>query len=71
MTEEVKEMIVHVIVEIFQGIVNDVKVFSSEKSANKAETAWLKEHDITSKVDHEGKAQNGTELLLFQCEVEA
>ena len=64
-------MTVHVVVEIFQGVVSDVKVFSSEESANKAEKAWLKEHDITSNVDREGKAQNGTELLLFECEVEA
>ena len=64
-------MSVHVVVETFQGIVSDVKVFFSKESANKAEKAWIAEHDITDDMDREGKAQNGTELLLFECKVEA
>ena len=71
MIKEVNRLTVHVVVEIFQGVVSDVKVFSSEESANKAEKAWMAEHDIADDTDREGKAKNGTELLLFECEVEA
>jgi len=63
--KEVKKMTVHVVVEMFQGVVNDVKVFFSEESA------WLAGHDITNDMDREGKAHNGTELLIFECKVEA
>ena len=71
MIEGVSRMTAHVVVEIFQGVVNDVKVFLSWEAANEAEKAWMTEHDITDDMDREGKAQNGTELLMFECEVEA
>ena len=64
-------MTVHVVVEMFQGAVSDVKVFSSEESANRAEKTWLMEHSINKDMDREAKAQNGTELLMLECEVEA
>jgi len=69
--EEVNQMTVYVVVEMFQGVVNDVKVFLSEESANKVEKAWLAEHDINDAMGRECKAQDGTELLVFERKVEA
>jgi hypothetical protein len=63
-------MTVYVVVEMFQGVVNDVKVFPSEESANEVERARLAAHDITNDMDRKGKAHNGTELLMFECKAE-
>ena len=64
-------MTVYIVVEMFQGIVNDVKVFFSEESANEAEKTWLSEHDINDAMGRECKAQDGTELLMFKRKAEA
>ena len=64
-------MTVYVVVEMFQGVVNDVKVFFSKESASKVERAWLAEQDIKDAMGRECKAQNGTEMLMFECKVEA
>ena len=64
-------MTVYVVVEMFQGIVNDVKVFFSEESASRTEKTWLAEHDINDAIGRECKAQDGTELLVFGRKVEA
>ena len=60
-------MTVFVAVELFQGVVNDVKVFITQESAKKAEEDWLKKHGVTDPVGRECKAQNGTELILREC----
>ena len=62
-------MAVYVAVELFQGVLNDVKVFFTQESAEKAEQRWLKEHGISGDVGRDCKAQNGTELLVHECEV--
>jgi len=64
-------MTVYVVGEMFQGIVNDIKVFFSEESASKAEKTWLAENDIKDAMGRECKAQDGTELLVSECKVEA
>ena len=60
-------MTVFVAVELFQGVVNDVKVFLTKESARKAEEDWLKKHGVTDEVGRECKAQDGTELILREC----
>jgi len=69
-TEEVREMRVHVVIELSQGIVSKVRVFVSEKSAKQAEQSWLKQHSIRDSVGRECKTQDGTELLTYECPVE-
>jgi hypothetical protein len=60
-------MTVFVAVELFQGVVNDVQVFSTQESAEKTEREWLKEHDINDDASRECKAQNGTEFIVREC----
>jgi hypothetical protein len=64
-------MTVYVVVELFQGIVNNVNIFLKRESAEQAEQQWLKEHGITDDVGREGKAQNGTEFIVRECELKA
>ena len=63
-------MTVYVVLDIYKGIFNDVKVFISEESANKLEQEWLKEHKIKNKEDRECLSQNGTEFRFFVCELQ-
>jgi len=62
-------MLVYVVVDLFQGVLDEVKVFLTPESAEKAEQEWLKEQGITDDTDREGKAQNGTELIVHECDV--
>jgi len=61
---------VYVTVELFQGVVHQVRAFHSEKSAENAEQEWLAEQGITDEISRECKAQNGIEYHVFQCEIE-
>jgi len=65
----VKEMTIYVCLDIFQGVVNDIQVFLSEKSALKIDQEWLKKHEVKGEVDRECKAQNGTELIIHDCKL--
>ena len=56
-------------VEMFQGLVAGVKVFLTPNSARDAEKEWLKEHGIEDGVHRDGKAQNGTEFIVQECEL--
>jgi hypothetical protein len=67
--KEVVEMTVYVAVELFQGVVNEVKVFQTQESAERAEQEWLKEHGIKDNVDRACKSQNGTEFIVREGEV--
>jgi len=62
-------MTVYVVVDLFQGVVDEVKTFLTRESAEKAEQEWLKEQGITNEIAREGHAQNGTELIVHECEV--
>jgi len=62
-------MIVYATVEIFQDVLNDVKVFLSEESACKAEQQWLERHSINDDAARECEAQNGTEFQVHECEL--
>jgi|GEM_PF-1894097 len=62
-------MTVYVIVELFQGMVNEVNAFLKRESAERAEQQWLEEHGITDDVGRECKAQNGTQFIVRECDV--
>ena len=62
-------MTVYVTLDMFQGVVNDINVFLPEKSVQKIEQEWLQRHDIKDEIDRECKAQNGTELIIFECKL--
>jgi len=62
-------MTVHVVVELFQGVVNEISVFLTRESAEQAEQEWLKDHGITDDLGRECKAQNGTEFIVRQCQL--
>ena len=62
-------MTIYVCLDIFQGVVNDIQVFLSEKSALKIEQEWLKKHDVKDDVDRECKANNGIELIFYECKL--
>jgi len=66
-----KTISVYVTIELFQGIVDKVRVFRTHKSAKKTEKEWLNEHGIKSNISRECKSQNGTELHLFESTVES
>ena len=68
--EGVKRMGVYVVVEMLQGIVSEVRVFTSKVSAQKVEKSWLKQHDISDTIGRECKAQDGTEVTVHECEIE-
>lgn len=61
---------VHVTVEIFQGIIHEVRVSKSQEQAEIVEKDWLVENDIEDEISREGKAANGTEFKIFECRVE-
>jgi len=54
---------------MFQGVVNDVQIFLSEELALRMEQEWLKGHSIKNDEDRECKAQNGIELIIWECEL--
>ena len=62
-------MTIYVCLDIFQGVVNDIQVFLSEKSDLKIEQEWLKKHEVKGEVDRECKAQNGIELIIHECKL--
>ncbi len=62
-------MNVFVTVDLFKGLLNEIKVFGTRAAAEKAEQDWLRENDITDETGREGKAQNGTEVFVQECEV--
>jgi ribosomal 30S subunit maturation factor RimM len=64
-------MHVSVTIELSQGIVGEVRVFSSGEPARKLEKQWLEQHEIKNAIGRECKAQNGTEFLIYECELEA
>lgn len=61
---------VFVTVELFQGLLEEVRTFKSCKSADEAERKWLSGHDITDEISRECKAGNGTEFHIFECQIE-
>ena len=63
-------MNVSVTVDLSQGVIGEIRVFSSGESARKLEQEWLKQHEIKDAIDRECKAQNGTEFLIYECEAE-
>ena len=67
--KEVIDMKVCVTVDICQGVVDDIQVLLTEKSALEIEQTWLQSHDVKNELDRQCKAQNGTELLIFECQL--
>ena len=61
---------VHVTVEIFQGIIQEVRLFKSQKQAELIEQEWLVKNDVLDEISREGKSQDGTEIKIFECRVE-
>ena len=62
-------MRVYVVIELVQGVLDEVRVFRSKESADKTELRWLKDYGITNDIEREGHAQNGTELIVRQSNV--
>lgn len=62
-------MTIYVVVGTFQGVITDIRAFLTEQSARKAEQEWLKQYRIKDKAGRECKSQDGTELILQECEL--
>jgi len=62
-------MTVYVTLDIFHGVVNNIYVFLTEKSAQKIEQEWLKKHEVKGEIERECKAQNGIELIIYECKL--
>ncbi|MFC1735528.1 hypothetical protein ACFL1X_05385 [Candidatus Hydrogenedentota bacterium] len=62
-------MTIYVVVETFQGITDEIRVFLTEESAQKAEQDWLKTNGIANDNDREAKSKNGIGILLRECEL--
>ena len=61
---------VYVSVELFQGIIADVRVFQTEAAADLVDQKWLTENRIRDNIDSECKTQNGTEFHIYTCTLE-
>jgi hypothetical protein len=70
-SEQVLEMTLFVAAELFQGVVNDVRVLFTQESAEKAEQGWFSVNAITDDVGRERKGQNGTEFTVHEWEVKS
>lgn len=57
-------------IELFQGVINEVRAYSASKETDQAENCWLKEHKITSDEDREVQLKNGTEFHIYECSLE-
>ena len=64
-------MTVFVAIETCQGVVSEARVFLMAKSARKVERKWLRENGVKDNEHHQGKADNGTELLRMECKLES
>ena len=62
-------MKVHVTVELYQGVVNEVHVFRHQISAEQVEQKWREEHFIENEADLQCKEMNGIEFHIFECAV--
>lgn len=62
-------MNLYVTVEQHQGVIAEIHAYRTEESADEAERQWLKKYDIHDEISREGKAQNGTEFLIWECEL--
>ncbi len=58
---------VYVTIELCQGNIAEVRAYWNEHLADIAEKRWLKDHNIQSQIDRDGKAQNGTEFHIYTC----
>jgi len=61
---------VFVAVELYKGIVGEVRAFKSLESAEEAENKWLAEAGIEDEISRECKAGDGTEYHVFECQLE-
>jgi len=62
-------MKVFVAVETFQGVVHDATVYMTEKSARRAEKAWLDETGIKSQDARDCKSDDGTSFSVVVCDL--
>ena len=61
---------IFITIELFQGVINEVRAYSALKEADQAEKCWLKERKITSDEDREVQLKNGTEFHVYKCSLE-
>jgi hypothetical protein len=51
------------------GFVRDVQVCRTHRAAKKAEAAWLCQQDILNEQEREHKADWGTGIAIWECEI--
>ena len=62
-------MTVFVTLDIFQGVIGNVKVFLTPESAKLMEDKWLEENRIKDKSDRELKEKSGIEFHVMECDL--
>ena len=60
---------VFVVVPMDDGFVRGVQAFCTRRAAKKVETAWLCQQDILNKKEREHKADWGTGIAIWECEI--
>ena len=66
-----KGMNVHIVIETFQGNIENAHIFLSEESARQVEEDWLHENKIKDETSRQAKAQDGTECLVLEAELKS
>ena len=62
-------MKVYVTIALFKGLMDEVLVYRSEKSALNRETEWLHKTGIRDEISREAKFGEGTEFHIVETEL--
>ena len=62
-------MKLYVTISMFKGLMNEVHVYQSEKSALNMETEWLEKTGIRDDISREAKFGEGTEFHIVETEL--
>ena len=60
---------VHVLIPMEEGLVRGVRVFMTERSAQRAEAEWLAAHELTDEKLREEASDWGTGIAIWQCDL--
>ena len=60
---------IYVCVPMEEGIVRDVRAFTTESSARQAEAAWLTAHGLTEAKLREEASDWGTGIAIWECDL--
>ena len=66
----VREMKIYVTVELFRGVIEEVRAFRSYEVAEGIQTKWMRAHGVSSDDGIDYFATDSNEFRIFECDVE-